>query len=614
MSRQQTDIIDLDTARTLDALFRERVRRSPDSVAYKSFSKDDKAWTTVTWKEMERQVARWHAALAAEDLKAGDRVALALRNSWEWVCFDQAALSLGLVVVPLYTDDRPDNVGFILREAGVRVLLVADPNAWRKLSAFAAELPDLRRVLLLSEGRGASGDELADDRLRLVADWLPDQGEMPAQREGDPHALASIVYTSGTTGRPKGVMLSHHNMLSIANGVLEIMACYREDVFLSFLPLSHTLERTGGYYLPMMAGATVAFARSILQLAEDLQQVKPTLLIAVPRIFERFYARVQQQLAKQPPLSRRLFDGAVAVGWKRFEFHQGRAKWSPELLLWPLLERLVARKVADRLGGRLRLAVSGGAALSMPVARLFIGLGVPLLQGYGLTETSPVISVNRPDDNDPRGVGQPLPGVEVRTGSDDELLVKSPGVMLGYWNNPAATAAIIGEDGWLRTGDQARISDGHVYITGRIKDILVLSNGEKVSPGDMEGAITLDDLFEQVMLIGEGRPFLSALAVLNPEGWSELAQALGVDPKEPASLEDNRVVNAVLARLGEQLKEFPGYAKVRRVILTLDPWTVDNGLLTPTLKVKRNLVLERYEKDVTRIYEEGPAGARRRVA
>ena len=207
-----------------------------------------------------------------------------------------------------------------------------------------------------------------------------------------------------------------------------------------------------------------------------------------------------------------------------------------------------------------------------------------------------------------------MPGIEVRKGSDDELLIKGPGVMLGYWNDPAATGAVIDEDGWLRTGDQVRISDEHIYITGRIKDILVLSNGEKVSPGDMEGAITLDALFEQAMLIGEGRPFLSAVAVLNAELWAQLAAELGVNPKDSASLEDSRVLNAVLSRLGEQLKAFPGYAKVRRVILTLEPRTVDNGLLTPTLKVKRNRVLERYEKDVTRVYEQGPAAMRQRVA
>ncbi len=614
MSTRQTDIIDLNQARTLDGLFRERVRRSPDFPAYTSFSREAESWATVTWGEAGEQVARWQEALAAEQLQPGDRVALALRNCPEWVYFEQAALGLGLVVVPLYTDDRPDNVGYILQDAGVKVVLVADSGAWRKLTASGEELPELRRVLLLSEGRRPVKEVVVDERVMVVAGWLPEKSRPLQERAGDPRDLASIVYTSGTTGRPKGVMLSHHNMLSIASAVLQLMHCYREDVFLSFLPLSHTLERTGGYYLPMMAGATVAYARSVLQLADDLQQVKPTLLIAVPRIFERFYARVQQQLTKQSPAHRRLLNLAVAVGWKRFEYRQGRASWSPGLLLWPVLEKLVARRITDRLGGRLRLAVSGGAALSMPVAQLFIGLGVTLLQGYGLTETSPVISVNRPEDNDPRGVGRPLPGVEVYTGADDELMVKSPGVMLGYWNDPEATSAIIGEDGWLRTGDQARISDGHVYITGRIKDILVLSNGEKVSPGDMEGAITLDDLFDQVMLIGEGRPFLSALAVLNSQLWPEFARELGVDPKDRTNLEDGRVASAVLSRMAGLLKDFPGYAKVRRVVLSLEPWTVDNGLLTPTLKVKRNQVLERYDNEVTRVYAQGPAGARQRVA
>ncbi|MDJ0861901.1 MAG: long-chain fatty acid--CoA ligase [Gammaproteobacteria bacterium] len=614
MSKRGIDVIDIERARTLDGLFRERVRRSPEAPAYRSYSKAAQAWETVTWGEAGAQVARWSAALAAEGVQPGDRVALALRNCAEWVYFDQAALRLGLVVVPLYTDDRPDNVAYILQNAGAKVLLVADSGAWRRLSTTAEELPELKRILLLGESRRPVGEASVDERIRLVDDWLPQQASEVSGWKGDPDALASIVYTSGTTGRPKGVMLSHRNMLSIANAVLDIMHCYQDDVFLSFLPLSHTLERTGGYYLPMMAGATVAYARSVLQLAEDLQQVRPTLLIAVPRIFERFFARVQQQLAKQSRAHRQLFNLAVAVGWRRFEHQQGRAAWSPALLLWPGLEKLVARKVTARLGGRLRLAVSGGAALGMPVARLFIGLGVTLLQGYGLTETSPVISVNRPHDNDPGGVGRPLPGVQVSTGDDDELLVKSPGVMLGYWNDPAATSAILNSDGWLRTGDQVTIRDGHIHITGRIKDILVLSNGEKVPPGDMENAITLDALFDQVMLIGEGRPFLSALAVLSGEAWPAFATELGLDPSERASLKDSRVASAVLTRIAARLKGFPGYAKVRRVILSLDPWTLDNGLLTPTLKVKRKQVLARFEDEVERIYEEGPAGARQRVA
>jgi long-chain acyl-CoA synthetase len=616
MTDWHKDIIDSVGVRTLDGLFRERVRRTPHAPAYMSFEKDAQAWSGVTWSEAAREVVRWQAALGREGLEAGDRVGIALRNCREWVYFDQAALGLGLVVVPLYSDDRPDNAAYILRDAGAKLLLLADPGAWRRLAPFVTEHSELKRILLMGRGRGPSEEPSAGARVSAVSEWLSaGAGELP-ERQGDPDSLASIVYTSGTTGRPKGVMLSHGNMLSIAHAAVSIVGIYRDDLLLSFLPLSHTLERTGGYYLPMMAGATVAYARSIPQLAEDLQTVRPTLLIAVPRIFERVYGRIHQQLHKQSRLARWLFETAVDIGWRRFEHRQGRAAWHPKLLAWPLMDRLVAAKIADRLGGRLRLAVSGGAALGTPLARLFIGLGLTLLQGYGLTETSPVISVNRADEDDPASVGPPVPGVAVRIGDDQELLVKSPGAMLGYWNDPEATATVIDAQGWLHTGDQARIDErGRIHITGRIKDVLVLSNGEKVPPGDMEGNITLDELFDQAMVIGEGHPFLSAILVLSPEAWPAFAREQGVDAGDSASLEDPRVSSAVLARVSAQLKDFPSHAKVRRVILELEPWSVENGLLTPTLKVRRRRVMDHYAVQVERIYAEGPAApARRRVA
>jgi len=241
------------------------------------------------------------------------------------------------------------------------------------------------------------------------------------------------------------------------------------------------------------------------------------------------------------------------------------------------------------------------------VARQFIGLGIPLLQGYGLTETSPVVSVNTLEANDPASVGVPLRGVQVRIGDDDELQVKGPGVMLGYWNNHSATAQMIDADRWLHTGDQARIENEHIYITGRLKDILVLSNGEKVPPGDMEMAIALDPLFEQVMVVGEGRSYLSALAVLNAELWPGLAREYGLDPEDPASLAHHKLATDLLGRVRIALRDFPGYAKIRRLSLLLEPWTVDNGLLTPTLKVKRAKVLEQCAGQVEGMYAEGPA-------
>jgi long-chain acyl-CoA synthetase len=397
-------------------------------------------------------------------------------------------------------------------------------------------------------------------------------------------------------------MLSHYNMLSIAHSALTMIDVYQEDLFLSFLPLSHTLERTAGYYLPVMSGSAVAYARSVAQLATDLQNIRPTVMIAVPRIFEKVFARIQAQMSKQSGLKRGLFNKTIDVGWHRFQRQQKTAGWHPRLLLWPLLRKLVAEKVTVKLGGRLRMAVSGGAPLSLPVAKTFISLGVPILQGYGLTETSPVISVNVPDDNEPGSVGIPLNGVETRVGEDDELLVKTPGMMQGYWNNHAATAEIIDADGWLHTGDQVRIENGHIYITGRIKDILVLSNGEKVPPMDMELALSLLPVIEQALVIGEGESFLAAILVLNPEEWPDFAKSCGLDADAEASLDDEKMKAKLVKMIKPTLKGFPGYAKVRRVIVTLEAWTIDNSLLTPTLKIKRARVLEKYSGEITALY------------
>ena len=400
-------------------------------------------------------------------------------------------------------------------------------------------------------------------------------------------------------------MLSHHNMLSVAYGSLQFFEILPDDIFLSFLPLSHTLERTGGYYLPMMAGSKVVFSRSIPLLADDMRQVQPTIMIAVPRIFERIYDRVHKQLAEGSWLKRRIFKLAVKVGWKRFQYQQGRKYWSPSLLLWPLLHKLVVSKFHQRLGGKLRLAVSGGAALPTHAAKLFIGLDLVLLQGYGLTETSPVISVNEPSSNDPGSVGRAIQGVEVRIGKDEELEVKGPGNMLGYWNNHKATAQTIDADGWLHTGDKAHISEsGHIYIIGRIKDILVLNNGEKVPPADIEAAIVSNGLIDQALVVGEGQPYLAALLVINGESWPQIAQQLGLDPLQNESLGSKVLQQHFVRLLRQWLFEFPAYARIRRVHLTLQPWTIENGLLTPTLKVKRALVEQRYDKEIKALYHD----------
>ncbi len=587
-------------AGTLAGLFFERVQRTPDKLAYRYYDQASESWKDLSWSQAGLQVARWQAALAAENLEPGDRVAIMMANCPEWMMCDQAALANGLVVVPLYTQDRAENVAYILQNAGAKVLVIGNQEHWDSLLPVRDQLGFLTRIVSL-EHIDTAGHP--DNRLKALGTWLPDRAEL-MRVNWDKDALASIVYTSGTTGRPKGVMLSHHNILWNAYRSLEMVNCSADELFLSFLPLSHTLERTAGYYLPMMLGAAVAYNRSIPQLAEDLLAIRPTILVSVPRIFERVYNKIQAGLEEKSPIARGLFRLAVAIGWQQFEYRQHRSGWSPRLLLWPLLEIIVAGKVMKKLGGRMHLAVVGGAPLPGSVARLFIGLGLPMIQGYGLTETSPVISVNRVENNDPDSVGCLLEDVEAQIGDQDELLVRSPGVMLGYWANENATSEMIDTEGWLHTGDKARIDHGHVYITGRLKEIIVLANGEKVPPADMEMAVCMDGLFEQAMVIGDNRPYLSALLVLNPDQWAAMARDLGLDPDDTHACDSQQVSEIVLDRVARQLSAFPGYAQVRRVHCQLEPWSIENGLITPTLKLKRDAVYSRFSAAIDSLYSD----------
>ncbi|EGV20426.1 AMP-dependent synthetase/ligase [Thiocapsa marina] len=601
VSTHLLDLISAEEAGSLCGLLLKRVARTPDAVAYLQYDDRAQTWIEITWRDTARAVAHWQAALTREGLSPGDRVALMMRNRREWVAFDLAALGLGLVTVPLYPDDRAEAVRHILEDAGVRLLLLESVEQRARLSAIDPTLDDLKRLLILEPGEAA-----LPEGTRAVGDWLgaalTPADHRPVDRVDNPDALATIVYTSGTTGHPKGVMLSHRNILWNAEASLKLIPARPEDRFLSFLPLSHTLERTGGCVLPIMAGCSVAFARSIPQLAEDLLQIRPTVMIAVPRIFERVHAKLLERLESESALKRRLFEKAVKIGWNRFEHSQGRASWHPGLLAAPPLDHLVGVKIRARFGGRLRVAVCGGAPLASDIARVFIALGVPLVQGYGLTETSPVISVSPLEDNIPESVGRPLPGLEYRVGDLDELIVRSPGVMSGYWKQPQSTAEVLDTEGWLKTGDQVRIQDGHFFITGRIKDILVLANGEKVAPADIEMAITVDPLFEQVLVIGEGRPFLSALVVLDPDVYTEVAKAEGLPPEPMAADADGRLEPILRDRIESRLTGFPGHATIRRVVLAACPWSIENDRMTPTMKLKRAKILADYREALTRLY------------
>lgn len=533
---------------------------TPEKILYSQYV--DGAWHDYAVADIAQLAARWQQGFRREGLEAGERVAICLRNGVNWVAADLAALGLGLVVVPLYLDDNAGNTAWCLQDSGARLAVLE--NA-RHHAALRALMPDLPQTVCVQDGDGGNVS---------LADWLPPPGAGFEVRELEPATLATIVYTSGTSGRPKGVMLSHGNILANVAASMEVVSLRADDSLLSVLPLSHMFERTCGYYLPLAAGIRVAYARGIQQIGEDLAHHQPTALIAVPRVFERFLARLEKALAESP-LKHALFRLTVHLGWRRF---QGRAS-APELLLYRLLRRIVATPILARLGGRLQLAVVGGAKVELRIARTFIGLGLNLIQGYGLTEASPVVAANREGDNDPATVGRPLKGIETRVNQAGELLVRSPSVMLGYWNNTEASARVLDASGWLNTGDLVEIRDGRIAIMGRSKDILVLSNGEKVSPQDVEIAILDDPLFEQVMLVGEGKAFFALLAVTREE--------------------DEKLL---IRRANAQLKQFPRYVRVRRVVALQEAWTVENGLLTPTMKVKRDAVLARYAQRIGEIY------------
>ncbi|AFJ03652.1 Long-chain-fatty-acid--CoA ligase [Methylophaga frappieri] len=597
----QVDVIAPDVAGSLPGLFFERLARCPDNTAYQYFDAASQRWHSLTWQQTAEQISRWQRALASAGLTPGERVALNLRNCPEWVYFDIAAMSLGLVTVPLYPEDRPDNMAYILEQTDSKILLLQSKRQWQQLKSALTEQHAIEKVVILNLEKDEEGDIAVLDSDRWL-DRYPHQTLI--RKDLDGYKLASIIYTSGTTGRPKGVMLSHQNMLSVAYGALQFFDVFHDDVFLSFLPLSHTLERTGGYYLPMMAGASVTYSRGVAKLPDDLRQVKPTILIAVPRLFERFSAQLNQQLATKSWFQKCLFKLVIHAGWRRFLWQQKQANWHVIQILWPILGNKIADKFLQRLGGRLRLAVSGGAALPGYAAKLFIGLQLRLIQGYGLTETSPIISVNPPEKNRPQSVGPPIPGVTTKIDPENqELLVDGPGKMLGYWNNHKATAQTIDVDGWLHTGDQAKCDEqGYIHITGRIKDILVLSNGEKFPPSDIENALLQDPLFEQAIVVGEGQSYLAALLVLDGEAWQALAQSLGLDPMRSDSLQDKTLQQTVLKRCRNLLRDFPAYVRIRRIALTLHPWTIENGLLTPTMKVRREAIIKRYQADIDALF------------
>jgi len=599
--------------KTLPELFAWRVAQTPAFEAYRQFDETDGKWISTSWQDAGQRVAGFVSALSTLNLEHGARVAILLPNGLNAVCIDQAVMAIGCVPVPMHALDNPGSIAYILGDSDAALLIADTDLQWQSIEQVGLALPALQQVVVRS--RTLPEAERSSSRSGSVGlvqlnNWLSSAaGLAQSGRSPDETDLATLVYTSGTTGKPKGVMLTHRNVMSNVSAVLQSVAPVAGDVFLSFLPLSHTFERTAGYYLPVAAGACVAYSRSVKLLQQDFLEVRPTILISVPRVYERVYSVIQTRLSGSR-IQSALFNLAVATGWRRFCREQGMLVGDTltaalDAVLWQVLQPAVAQKLIDQFGGRLRIAVSGGAALSQAISHCFLGLGIPIIQGYGMTESSPVVAFNAPDDNDPSTVGRPMSNVEVRIGDNAELQVRGPNIMRGYWKREEDTAKAL-QDGWLRTGDQAEIVEGRIRILGRIKEIIVTSTGEKIAPVDLELAIMNDAVFEQAYVFGDNAPFIGCAVVLNKQYWTELATSVGLNPNVGINLQAEPVVHAVVARIRELTKEFPYYAQPRSVILTLEPWTVENTLITPTLKLKRNNLAARFARGMQEMYHRKP--------
>ena len=593
--------------KTLDQFVPARAKIAPHTEALRQFDRRSNSWERISYRDLDERIQQWRKAFCKLGLQRGDRVAILLPNGVDAICCDQAVLANGCVPVPLHAIDTAGSSAFIIADSQASVLVTNRQSRWDAIYLTHTVMPNLRHVIFTEE----SSPESRQDGVQQwdLESWLATGHgvtELPAAPNEED--LAAIVYTSGTTGRPKGVMLTHKNVVSNVINTLKTVSPRPGDVFLSFLPLSHTFERMAGYYLALGMGCTIVFTRSIQQLAEDFRIVRPNVIISVPRIYERIYAKVQNKLAKESKFVRFLFSWAVEVGWRRFCRKYGLPITEGSFafldpIVWPILERLVSKTLLNQFGGQLRIAISGGAALNSKVAKAFCGLGLPIIQGYGMTESSPIIAGNSLSYNHPSTVGKPLPQTQVRLGEDNEIQVSSPSVMKGYWNRPQATREAFTEDGWLKTGDVGEFdSEGFLRIVGRIKEIIVTSTGEKVPPADLELAIEIDPLFEQAYVIGENRPFISTIVVLNKEEWRKLAETLDLDPNDPESLMATVTRNAILKRIKSAVKDFPQYALPRNVHMTLEPWTIENGLLTPTLKLKRKVLAEKFAPQIQALY------------
>jgi len=568
------------------------------------------AYQGITYAELSETVDALAAGLAERGVRPGSMVGIYSYNRPEWVATDLAVAKLGAILIPVYHTLGADAIRYILNDAGVTHLIVENAELFANITRILAEVPPLRDVVTIfgPESKSRAGKQLLSfEQLRKTgAEALKQNPKLGEPHKPAPDDLFTVCYTSGTTGEPKGAMLTHRNVLSNVQSLIPLFGVNENDVLVSFLPLCHMFERTGGYYCMLLSGAAIAYAESVQTIREDVQLARPTVMIVVPRVLEKVYSAVQDKVLSGPALNRLLMVSTLRTYSRYCRLKSGNQPIPPWLGFkhW-LLGKLVVKKLIELGGGRLRLLVSASAPLDRRLARTIRNLGFNLLEGYGLTETSPTVSVAVPGQERVGTVGKPLPGVEVRIGSNDEILVRGPNVMKGYLNKPRETAEVIDADGWFHTGDQGKFDEeGNLIITGRIKELIVTAYGKKIAPTAVEQAIAKSKYVEQVLVYGDNRPFLTALITPSPLSLEGFARERAIPFKRYTDLLDHpEVLKLYDEEVKKALEGFSQYEKVHRLRLIPEPFTVENGLLTPSLKTKRPQVVTAYHDEIEKMYE-----------
>ncbi|MGB4704019.1 MAG: long-chain fatty acid--CoA ligase [Candidatus Saccharicenans sp.] len=568
--------------------------------------KKEGKYVPIPTEEFSRRVRNISAGLRALGLRSGDRLIILSENRPEWVMVDMAVVCMGAVTVPIYTSLTPEQIKYIITDSEARFVVCSNQEMWAKIAAIKNELPRVDKYIIIDgpAPEGVMTLEEVEKEGEKLNQLDPAEFDRIAESIG-PDDLATIIYTSGTTGIPKGAMLSHYNLVSNVQALRAVIEYTDKDTDLSFLPLSHVLERMCTFAW-IYVGATIAYAESIDTVAQNMVEVRPTIMVSVPRLFDKFYARVIDNVLSSPPLKKKIFFWALKVGRKYARKKIDGGKISPWLRFrYRLAYRLVFSKIVERTGGRIRFFVSGGAPLSRDIAEFFYAMGILIIEGYGLTETSPVIAVNRLNDFRFGTVGKVIPGVEVKIAPDGEIWARGPNIMKGYFKKETETREAF-EDGWFKTGDIGYLDrDGYLVITDRKKDIIVTAGGKNVAPQPIENTLKTSPYIANAVVVGNNRKFVSALIVPDFDKLEVYARENGIafgDRHELVSRPE--IYDFYMKEIERLTPHLANYEKIKKITLMEKDFEIEAGELTPTLKVRRKIVEEKYRDLIDRMYQE----------